>query len=98
LPISQKLNLKLIEAHILENQGFILTMIGNYPKALQSFLKSQEIAEDPASEKYVWNLTEGQTPREVSLQTLTDLHMTMGHLYGRTNNTDKQISSYLKAK
>ncbi len=81
----------------MENQGFILTMIGNYPKALESFLKSQNISEEPASEKYVWNLTEGQTPREARLLTLTYLHMTMGHLYGRTNNRDKQISSYLQS-
>jgi signal transduction histidine kinase len=98
LPISQKLNLKLIEAHILENQGFMLTTIGNYPKALESFLQSQKIAEDPESENYVWNLPEGQTPREARLLTLTYLYMTMGHLYGDTNNRDKQISSYLKSK
>jgi len=98
LPISQKLNLKLIEAHILENQGYVLTALGNYPRALESFLKSQKIAEDPASEKYVWNLPKGQTPREARLQTLAYLYETMGHLYGATNNTDKQISSYLKSK
>ncbi len=98
LPMSQRLNLKLIEAHILENQGYILTSIGNYPKALESFLKSQKIAEDPASEKYVWNLPEGQSPREARLQTLAYLYQTMGHLYGRTNNPDRQIASYLKAK
>ncbi len=98
LPISQKLNLKLIEAHILENKGYVLTGIGNYPKALESFLKSQKIAEDPASEKYVWNLPSGQTPREARLQTLAYLYQTMGHLYGATNNPDKQIASYLKSK
>ena len=98
LPMSQKLNLKLIEAHILENQGYVFTTIGNYPKALESFLKSQKIAEDPASEKYVWNLPEGQTPREARLQTLAYLYQTMGHLYGRTNNPDKQIASYIKSK
>ena len=98
LPISQKLNLKLIEAHILENRGYVLTALGNYPKALESFLKSKKIAEDPASEKYVWNLPEGQTPWEARLETLAYLYQTMGHLYGATNNRDKQISSYLKSK
>jgi two-component system, NtrC family, sensor kinase len=94
LPIAQKLNLKLYEAQILENRGYMLTGIGNYPKALVSFLASLKIVTDPESEKYVWNLPNGQTPQKERLTKLGYLHLTMGHLYGRTNNTDKQISSY----
>ena len=94
LPLAQKLNLKLYEAHILENKGFMLTMNGNYPKALESFLASLKIVEDPESEKYAWNLPKGQTPRKERLTKLGYLHLTMGHLYGSTQNTDKQISSY----
>jgi two-component system, NtrC family, sensor kinase len=94
LPIAQKLKLKLYEAHFLENRGYMLTHIGNYPKALESFLASLKILEDIESEKYAWNLSNGQTPRMDRLNKLGYLHLTMGHLYGRTNNTDNQISSY----
>ena len=94
LPIAQKLNKKLYEANFFENRGYMLARIGNYPKALESFLASLQILEDPESEKYAWNLPDGQTPRMERLNKLGYLHLTMGHLYGRTNNTDKQISSY----
>jgi len=94
LPLAQKLNLKLYEAHFLENRGYMLTSIGNYPKALESFLASLKIVKDPESEKYAWNLRNGQTPQMERLSKLGYLHLTMGHLYGSTNNTDKQISSY----
>jgi two-component system, NtrC family, sensor kinase len=94
LSLAQKLNLKLYEAHFLENRGYMLTSIGNYPKALESFLASLKILEDIESEKYAWNLRNGQTPRLERLNKLGYLHLTMGHLYGRTNNNDNQISSY----
>ncbi len=97
LPLAQKLNLKLYEGQFLENRGYMLTMVGDYPKALESFLASLKILIDPESEKYAWNLPNGQTPRMVRLSKLGFLHLTMGHLYGRTNHTDKQISSYLQS-
>jgi tetratricopeptide (TPR) repeat protein len=68
LPIAQKLKLKLYEAHFLENRGYMLMGIGNYPKALESFLASLKILEDPKSEKYAWNLQIGQTPRNGAAQ------------------------------
>ena len=94
LPIAQKLNLKLIEAHILENRGFILTRMGNYSEALESYLLALKIAEDPSSEKITWGLQSGRTPRTERLSTLGYTYYTMGHLYGTTGNTDKQISNY----
>ncbi len=60
LSIAQKLKLKLYEAGIL-SQAFDLSW-SNYPKALELFLQALQIAEDPASEKNVWNLPAGHTP------------------------------------
>jgi two-component system, NtrC family, sensor kinase len=94
LPLAQKLNLKLYEAHFLENRGYMLTQIGNYPKALESFLASLKILEDTQSEKFTWNLQNGKTPQMERLNKMGYLHLTMGHLYGGTNNTARQISSY----
>ncbi len=98
LPIAQKLKLKLVEAHLRENQGYMYTGIDNYPKALESFLQALKIAEDPASEKNVWNLAEGQTPRIERIKTLAYLHLTMGHLFGSTGSTDKQKANYLMSQ
>ncbi len=53
--------------------------------------------EGPASEKYTWNLPKGRTPRNERLDALGFTHHEMGHLYGATGNTDKQISNYFTA-
>ena len=97
LPIAQKLKLKLDEAHILENRGFMLTNIGKYPEALESFLQALKIAEDPSSEKITWKLPKDQSPRNKRLSTLGYIYFTMGHLYGATGNSDKQMADYHKA-
>jgi signal transduction histidine kinase len=97
LPIAQKLELKLIEAHILENRGYVLTNLGKYPEALESFLQALKIAEDPSSEKNTWGLRTGWTPQGERLSTLGYTYYTLGHLYGATGNRDKQIANYRKA-
>jgi signal transduction histidine kinase len=96
LPIAQKLSLKLIEAHILENRGFVLTNLGKYPEALESFLQALKIAEDPSSEKITWGLKTGWTPQRERHSTLGYTYYTLGHLYGATGNTEKQMTNYRK--
>jgi signal transduction histidine kinase len=97
LPIAQKLSLKLIEAHILENRGFVLTNLGKYSEALESFLQALKIAEDPSSERITWGLRTGWTPQNERLSTLGYTYYTMGHLYGATGNIEKQMANYRKA-
>lgn len=97
IPIAQKLKLKINEASALDNKGYMLMQLGNYPKSLESSLQALKIAEDPASEKYTWNLPKGRTPRNERLDALGCTHHEMGHLYGATGNTDKQITNYFAA-
>ena len=97
LSIAQKLKLKLYEAWLLQNQGYMLAW-SNYPQSLELLLQALKIAEDPASEKNTWNLADGVTPQIARLNVLGYIHLIMGHLYGNTGNKDKQISSYLQAK
>ncbi len=97
LPIAQELNLKLYEAHFLENRGYMYGGLGNYPKALEAYFQALKIAEDPESEKHAWNLPEGQSPRNARLTALGYTYLTIGHLYGRTGNSDLQTSNYLKS-
>jgi len=97
LSVAQKLKLKLAEANILEGIGFILTNIGNYPEALESLYQALKIVEDPANEKTIPNLSEGQSPKKVRLNLLGDIHLNMGHLYGATGNNYKKASEYIIA-
>jgi len=97
IPIAQKLKLKINEANALGVKGYMLMHLGNYPKSLESFLQALKIEEDPASEKYTWNLPKGGTPRKARLDALGFNHFDMGNLYGATGNTDKQISNYFTA-
>ncbi len=97
IPLAQKLELKINEAWALSDKGYMLMKIGNYPRSLESFLQVLKIAEDPASEKTAWNLPKGRTPRKDRLDVLGFTRLEMGHLYGTTGNTDKQISNYFTA-
>ena len=101
LPIAQKLKLKIYEADILQNMGYVFYLIGNYPKALEFFLQALKITEDPSSEKNfigLPNQSKGQTASNARLNLLGYVYLTMGHLYGATGNPDKQMSSYFQAK
>ena len=97
IPIAQKLKLKINEAGALTNKGYMLMHLGDYPKSLETFLQALKIEENPASEKYTWNLPKEQTPHNARLYQLGFTHLTMGHLYGAIGNTDKQISNYFTA-
>ncbi len=97
IPLAQKLKLKINEARALNAKGYMFYKLGNYPRSLETFLQALKIAEDPASEKYTWNIPKGGTPRNERLYELGYIYHAMGHLYGRTGNTEKQIVNYFKA-
>ncbi|MBK5271260.1 MAG: hypothetical protein JJE22_09625, partial [Bacteroidia bacterium] len=97
LSIAQKLKLRFTEAGFLQSRGFVLTNIGNYPEALESLYQALKIAEDPAIEKNIRNLPDGQSPQNARLNTLGGIHLIMGHLYGSTGNNYKKVSEYLIA-
>ena len=98
LQIATQLNLKIYEANALTHQGYDFTNLNNYPKALESFLEAQKIAEDPACEKTVWHFAINQTPREVRISLLNTNQYLLGLLYATAGNRDKEVSSFLKAK
>src|SRR5579863_4900425 len=61
LVLARKLGFKLWEADALDFSGYVLWRLGNYPEALQRFLKGIRIAEDPASEGAEWGLARFDT-------------------------------------
>ena len=97
LPIAKQLKLRLHEADILDGKGYMFMHLGNYPKSLETFLLALKIAEDPSSENDNYNLFRNfirETPQTFRLKILASIHHDMGHLYGRTGNTSKQILHY----
>ena len=98
LQIARQLNLKIYEANALGHLGYDFTKLINYPKALESFLEAQKIAEDPASENTVWHYSNSLTPREVRISVLNTNQYLLGILYATVGNRDKEISSFRKAK
>jgi len=98
LQIARQLNLKIYEANALAHEGYDFTNLINYPKALESFLEAQKIAEDPACEKTVWHFAINQTPREVRISLLNTNQYLLGLLYATVGNRDKEVSSFLKSK
>jgi two-component system, NtrC family, sensor kinase len=97
LAIAKQLKLKLNEAIYLDATAYEFMHLGNYPKSLQASLQALKIADDPESEKYVWNPPGGQTLLYTRLDILAGIYHDLGHLYGATGNIDKQISNYRKA-
>ena len=98
LQIARQLNMKIYEANALMSKGYDLTFLTDYPNALKSFLESQKILEDPASEKNVWHFAINHSPHEVRISLLNTLHYLISLLYNRVGNKEKSISSVLKAK
>jgi len=97
LPIAKQLKLRLHEADILDGKAYVLMHLGNYPTSLETFLLALKIAKDPSTENDNYNLfrrNKRETPRIFRLKVLSSIHHDMGHLYGRTGNTNKQILNY----
>ena len=97
ISIAKKLNLRLYEANLLNDRAYRMTW-DNYPQALDLYLQALKIAEDPVSEKNVWDLPPGSTAHNERLNTLGSIHFNLSFLYGNTDNTEKQISSLMLAK
>jgi len=54
ISLARKLNYKLNEALALNNKGYALLNLGNYPMALQTLLSALQLAEDERSEDNVF--------------------------------------------
>ncbi|HEY4325513.1 MAG TPA: ATP-binding protein [Mucilaginibacter sp.] len=105
LPISRKLKFRLYEADALNGIGYALEQLGNYPKSLESYLDAQKIARDLASEKNAWNIThnawntsKSPDPKDARRDLLGWILIGAGGLYGRTGNTNTEISYAFEAR
>ncbi len=96
IALAQKLRLKLFEAHALSDRGYALIGLGKYPSALESLSEALKIVENPASEKYNWNLPKGPSPHEIRIYNLGLIELSMGLLYHATGNRNMEKLKYFK--
>jgi signal transduction histidine kinase len=103
LELARKLKFKLNESYALQQMGYALTNIGDFPQSLRMFLLAFSLAEDPASEelilpdKYVYGeiaYARSRTPRGKRLDNLGRLHLYIGILYGNVENHEKESAHY----
>jgi two-component system NtrC family sensor kinase len=101
LTLARKLGLKLWEADALDDAGYVSGHLGNYPGALQILLQAIKIAEDPASEKNIWNIAKFTTkkdPRSARLTVLGELTLDLSGIYHRTRYKEKELEYLIKAE
>jgi len=104
--LCQKLGYRLSEAFAMNNKGYALLNMGNYPNALRIFIAGLQIAEDKQSEKRLIPANyrsvggvsaSNATPEEYRLQIAGWLHFNTGILYENANNTEKEMVHYSRA-
>ncbi len=99
LEIAQELNLKLSEAMSLTQMGYAQQNMGNYPRALQTYLSALTIAEDPQNAKNIltgkYAELEGDSPNATKdtyrLGVLGFIHELIAVLYENANVYDKEL-------
>ena len=104
--LSRKLRYRLSEAFAMNNKGYALLNMGNYPNALRVLLAGLQIAEDKQSENRLiplkYRTIEGvnaltETPEKYRLQIAGWLHFNLGVLYENANNMEKEMFHYSRA-
>ncbi|MEO5947431.1 MAG: ATP-binding protein [Chitinophagaceae bacterium] len=100
LTLSRKLKLKLWEADALDQAGWVLSQLKNYPLSLQYFLDAIKIAENPDCEKNIWQpgiFAEEKNPSTARLTVYGFIYNDMSQLYKAIGNDEKGLSSLLQS-
>jgi signal transduction histidine kinase len=102
--LSHKFRYRLSEALALNNKGYALLNMGNYPNALRVLLAGLQIAEDKQSEKKLIppkyrsiGGIDASAPEEYRLQIAGWLHFNLGILYENANNMEKEMFHYSRS-
>ena len=101
LLLARKLGQKLWEADALDVSGYMLWNLGNYPLALQHLLQGIKTAEEPETERNIWQIskfTKEEQPRVARLTLLGILHYDLGLLYDTTGYIQQKLFHYSEAE
>ena len=92
LALARKLQLKLWEADALDQAGWVLSQLKNYPLSLEYFIEGIKILENPDCEKNIWMITlfsKDKDPRKARLRSLGFINNDLSQLYKATGNRTK---------
>ncbi|MFI5185330.1 MAG: ATP-binding protein [Chitinophagales bacterium] len=96
LSLARKLQLKLWEGDAMDQAGWVLSYLKNYPRSLQYFLEGIKILENPDCEKNIWLITlfsKDKNPRTARLTALGFIYNDLSQLYKNTGNKEKELAS-----
>jgi two-component system, NtrC family, sensor kinase len=99
LKLARKLKLKLWEADALDQGGWVLAQLKNYPLSLQYFLAALEILQNKDCEKNIWLITlfsKDKDPEKARLTCLASTHNDLATLYTATGNKAEELSNLLQ--
>ncbi len=94
LAIARRLQLKLWEGDALDQAGWVLSYLKNYPLSLQHFLEGLKILENQDCEENIWLITlfsKDKDPRTARLQSLGFIYNDLSQLYKATGNRTKEL-------
>jgi signal transduction histidine kinase len=95
LKLARKLKLKLWEADALDQGGWILAQLKNYPLSLRYFISAFDILENQDCEKNIWSISlfsKDKDPEKARLTCLSSTYNDISQLYASTGNKAKEIS------
>ncbi|MEO7049362.1 MAG: ATP-binding protein, partial [Ferruginibacter sp.] len=96
LTLARKLKLKLWEGDALDQTGWLLSNLKNYPLSLQHFLDGMAILQNKDCEKNIWMISlfaKDGNPETARLKCLGFIHNDLAMLYKATGNDKKTLST-----
>ena len=96
LALARKLKQKLWEADALDQAGWVLAQLKNYPLSLQYFLDGIKILENKNCEENIWGISlfsQSGNPVNARLTALAFIYNDLSVLYAGTGNLEKEFSS-----
>ena len=96
LTLARKLKQKLWEADALDQAGWVLAQLKNYPLSLQYFLDGIKILENKNCEENIWGISlfsQSGNPVNARLTALAFIYNDLSVLYAGAGNLEKEFSS-----
>ena len=99
LELARKLKLKLWEADALDQGGWVLAQLKNYPLSLQYFLDGFDILQNKDCEKNIWLISlfsKDKDPEKARLTCLASIYNDISTLYAATGNRGKELFNLMQ--
>jgi len=91
--IANQLQLKFDAVTFNVMSSWPLMKMGNYPQVLKLLNIGLDFFNNPANEKYIYNVPKGKSPELIRLFWLSYIHEALGDLFNYTNNYEKAFAS-----